>query len=79
MKENLNCRRNWKLYNILLIIVIICLAVPTKFWEKGPDIDCGFVYVLNKYARQLTFGKDVVFTFGLLAFCYTVWMRETKF
>lgn len=68
MKENLNCRRNWKLYNILLIIVIICLAVPTKFWEKGPDIDCGFVYVLNKYARQLTFGKDVVFTFGPFGF-----------
>lgn len=68
MKKDQTCRENWRLCNILYIVVIICLSFPTKFWEKGQDIDCGFVYVLNKYARQLTFGKDVVFTFGPLGF-----------
>lgn len=63
-------KENWKMHNIVFIVIIILVSVPHVFSLKLSGLDNSWIYVLNAIcaSRQYTFGKDIVFTYGPLGF-----------
>lgn len=66
-------KRHWKIYNTIIIAVVILTSFPRVFQAITAGLDSSWMYALNKFfAEGYVYGNDIVFTYGPLGWLFSI-------